>query len=75
MNYEELVKSKRCIGNMDREELLTYCYGLLEEVWDFEKRIDKALRKLKASEKHFKTQRENNVITFTIRILEGSDKE
>lgn len=33
-------------------------------------KIEKALHKLKASKDHFKTQRENNAITFTIRILE-----
>ena len=32
--------------------------------------IDKALRKLRASKDHFKTENENNAVTFTIKILE-----
>ena len=41
MNYEELVKSKKNIGDMTKEELFEYCSGLLEEVWDFEKEIER----------------------------------
>ena len=37
--------------------------------------INKALRKLRASKDHFITERENNAVTFTIKILEESDKE
>lgn len=37
-----------------------------------QERIDKALHKLRASKDHFKTQRENNTITFVIKIL-GDD--
>ena len=37
--------------------------------------INKALRKLRASKDHFKTENENNAVTFTIKILEGVDKE
>ena len=39
MNYEDLVESRKSIGDMSKEELFTYCYGLLEEVWNFEKEI------------------------------------
>ena len=37
MSYEELVESKKNIGDMTKEELFTYCGGLLSEVWDYEK--------------------------------------
>lgn len=39
MNFEELVESKKYIGDMSKEELFTYCNGLLDEIWDFEKEI------------------------------------
>lgn len=42
---------------------------------ELEERIDKALHKLKSSVNHFRTQRENNAVTFTIRILEGKENE
>ena len=41
MNYEELVESRKHIGAMTKEELYTYCQGLLDEVWNFEKENDK----------------------------------
>ena len=37
MSYEELVESRKNIGDMTKEELFTYCGGLLSEVWDYEK--------------------------------------
>lgn len=37
--------------------------------------IKEALRKLRASKDHFKTEQENNAVTFTIRILEEGDKK
>ena len=36
--------------------------------------INKALRKLRASKDHFKTENENNAVSFTIKILEERDK-
>ena len=40
MSYEELVESRKHIGDMTKEELFTYCQGLLDEVWDFETQLD-----------------------------------
>ena len=37
--------------------------------------INKALRKLRASKDHFKTENENNAVTFTIKILEEVNKQ
>ena len=37
MSYEELVESRKNIGDMTKEELFTYCGSLLSEVWDYEK--------------------------------------
>ncbi len=50
-------------------------WELLEEIERLNNRIDKAIKKLSSAVNHFKTQRENNVITFTLKILKGSDKE
>lgn len=44
MNYEELVESKKSIGNMSKEELFTYCNGLLDEIWEFEKKVKELLK-------------------------------
>lgn len=41
MSYEELVESRKCVGDMSKEELFEYCNGLLEEVWKFEKENEK----------------------------------
>lgn len=43
MSYEELVESKKCIGDMSKEELFEYCNGLLEEVWALEKKYENAV--------------------------------
>lgn len=44
MNYEELVESKKSIGDMSKEELFTYCNGLLDEIWEFEKEVKELLK-------------------------------
>ena len=46
-----------------------------EEIERLNNIIDKALHKLRASKDHFKTENENNAVTFTIKILEEGDKE
>ena len=45
----------------------------VDRIGELQERIDKAIKKLSSAVNHFKTQRENNVITFTLRILKGSD--
>ena len=42
----------------------------LKEIERLNNIINKALRKLRASKDHFKTENENNAVTFTIKILE-----
>lgn len=46
MNFEELVESKKSIGSMSKEELFTYCNGLLDEIYDFENETKILNRKL-----------------------------
>lgn len=48
---------------------------LISEKRLLQQRIDKALHKLKSSVNHFKTQRENNAVTFTIKILGDKENE
>ena len=60
MNYEELVKSRKNIGDMTKEELFTYCGGLLSEVWDYEKEnIDLQNRFNSLMEAHKNSEEEN----------------
>ena len=49
--------------------------NLKEEIARLKKRINQALHKLKSSVNHFKTQRENNAVTFTIKILGDKENE
>lgn len=58
-----------------KEHLGEYLHEQEEENKRLNNVINKALHKLRASKDHFKTERENNTITFTIRILEGDGKE
>lgn len=44
-----------------------------KEIERLNNRINKAIKKLSSAVNHFHTQRENNVITFTLKILKGSD--
>lgn len=39
--YKEL--SSMRIGDMSKEELFDFAVGLLDEIWDYDKRIDKAI--------------------------------
>lgn len=45
------------------------------EIERLNERINQALHKLKSSVNHFKTQRENNAVTFTIKILGDKENE
>lgn len=88
MSYEELVKSRKCIGDMSKEELFTYCQGLLEEVWDFEKEIERLNNILNKLEKWLddeinRLKFEDNydsadtleIVLEELQELKGSDKE
>ncbi len=48
---------------------------LINQLEQKDKIIKEALRKLRASKDHFKTEQENNAVTFTIKILEEGDKK
>lgn len=57
MNYEELVKSRKNIGDMTKEELFTYCGGLLSEVWDYEKENEQLHNKVEELMELYTTER------------------
>lgn len=70
MNYEELVKSRKNIGDMTKEELFTYCGGLLSEVWDYEKEnIDLQNRFNSLMEAHKNSEEEIERLNNTIKQL------
>lgn len=74
MNYEELVKNRKNIGDMTKEELFTYCGGLLSEVWDYEKEnIDLQNRLNSLMEAHKNSEEEierlNNIINKGIEAI------
>ena len=71
MNYEELVKSGKNIGDMTKEELFEYCYGLLGEVWNFEKEIERLNNIINELEQENKVLLEKY---STIQILYNSSK-
>ena len=52
-----------------------YAERLEIENKQLKEKINKALHKLKSSVNHFKTQRENNAVTFTIKILGDKENE
>ena len=54
-------------------DLLLEKEKLEQENKQLKEKINKALHKLKSSVNHFKTQRENNAVTFTIKILGGKE--
>ena len=64
MSYEELVESGKSIGEMNEDELLEYSHGLLHEVWDYEKKIDK---------KDQEIERLNNIIDALEKWLSKKD--
>lgn len=66
MNYEELVKSKKNIGDMTKKELFTYCGGLLSEVWDYEKENIDLQNQL---------QQKENIIKEVRKMLYKRDKD
>ena len=76
---EELLEDKDEIINDNQnakytiQELIKTNETLIQENKQLKERINQALHKLKASVNHFKTQRENNAVIFTIKIL--GDKE
>ena len=57
MSYEELVESKKNIGDMTKEELFTYCGGLLSEVWDYEKENEQLHNKVEELMELYTTER------------------
>jgi len=65
---EEIMKQEATYDFLKDE---VHC--LYAEKKELQVRIDKAIKKLSSAVNHFKTQRENNVITFTLKILKGSD--
>ncbi len=69
MNYEELVECKKSIGSMSKEELFTYCNGLLDEIWEFEKLTKELLKENGNKEKVIKAQ--DNIINKAIEIYEN----
>lgn len=71
MNFEELVESKKSIGNMTKEELFTYCNGLLDEIWDFEKEIGRLNNIINELEKWYLSQKENDKYCY----LASNDKD
>lgn len=80
MTYEELVNSKKPIGNMNNDELITYCSGLLDEIWEYDKRFDKAIEYIEENSKSYSlpnTIKDMRYVNFyeLLDILKGSDKE
>ncbi len=73
-NVEKIIMTKE---DYDRnvEQLLYDKVDAELEIERLNNIINKALRKLRASKDHFKTENENNAVTFTIKILEEGDKE
>ena len=71
MTYEELVNSGKSIGNMTNDELITYCSGLLEEIWEYDKRFDRAIKYIEFTNRFTNSIDMNNLKN----ILKGSDKE
>ena len=57
MSYEELVESRKNIGDMTKEELFTYCGGLLSEVWDYEKENEQLNDKVEELMELYTTER------------------
>ena len=57
MSYEELVESRKNIGDMTKEELFTYCGGLLSEVWDYEKENEQLHNKVEELMELYTTER------------------
>ena len=57
MTYEELVESRKNIGDMTKEELFTYCGGLLSEVWDYEKENEQLHNKVDELMELYTTER------------------
>ena len=56
---------------IEAEELKIELKETQQALYEALNRIDKALHKLNSSKNHFKTQRENNAVNFTIKILKG----
>lgn len=76
-NWQYLVDKYMMMTLKEREQLIAQ-YVMKKQKEEIERLhsiINEALRKLRASKDHFKTQQENNAVTFTIRILDGSEKE
>lgn len=57
MSEEELVESRKNIGDMTKEELFTYCGGLLSEVWDYEKENEQLHNKVEELMELYTTER------------------
>ena len=81
MNYTEMLfnRDERLVNLLNQADSKNL--ELIEELNDREDEIErlnniinKALRKLRASKDHFKTENENNAVSFTIKILEERGK-
>ena len=82
MNYEELVKSRINIGDMTKEELFTYCGGLLSEVWGYEKenidlqnRYDNGTESISYRQVFMEIREAMQALEIAQELEQGSDKE
>ena len=77
MSYEELVESRKFIGNMTKEELFEYCCGLLEEIWEFEKLIERLHNIIKEVREYIERTNGNFWIATSVKkeLLEILNKE
>lgn len=66
--YVEITKEQLIISLQEANKTLE------QENKQLKDKINQALHKLKSSVNHFKTQRENNAVTFTIKILGGNNE-
>lgn len=73
MSKEELKKQIELLVKDDEKSQETIIKQS-QEIERLNNIINKALRKLRASKDHFKTENENNAVSFTIKILEERDK-
>lgn len=73
MSKEELKKQIELLVKDDEKSQETIIKQS-QEIERLNNIINKALRKLRASKDHFKTENENNAVSFTIKILEERGK-
>ena len=73
MSYEELVESRKNIGDMTKEELFTYCGGLLNEVWDYDRNVEQLL--LDKCKAELEIERLNNIIKEAIKYIKENTSD